>query len=232
MLEDSIQSHEPDNPIISHPKRQRTDQQGVSSLSLNSLTTTLHQTTFPYNIHHEGISTGVSVLTTETNTNNNIAFLAIQENFYSLTSTPFNPVWLGECLFMNNIISSEQKMDAANESIESDLRNYKLFAITLTAIQTNEHVYTSLLNILSVGRVYQHLIEKIKTSYEKLRRATPQSLQRKRHQVTGMSVLIVACVLYNIYVYIICVNILNAWMYMTQGKNIFLSSHDTDSKQH
>ena len=86
MFDDSIQSHEPDN----HPKRQRTDQRGISS-SLNALTTTVHQTTFPYNIHHEGISTDVSVLTTETNTNNNIAFLAIQENFYSLTSTPFNP---------------------------------------------------------------------------------------------------------------------------------------------
>ena len=186
MFDDSIQSHELDNPIISHPKRQRTNQHGVSS----SLTTSLHQTTFPYNIHDEGISTGVSVLTTETTTNNNIAFLAIQENFYSLTSTPFNPVWLGECLFMNNIISHEQKMNAANDSIESDLRNYKLFSIILTAVQTNEHVYTSLLNILSEGRVYKHLIEKIKTSYEKFRRAIPQSLQRERpHQVTGMMVM-------------------------------------------
>ena len=189
VFDDSIQSHEPDNPVISHPKRQRTVQLGVSSLSLHSLTTTLHQTTFPYNIHHEGKSTGVSVLTTENNTNNNIAFLAIQENFYSLTSTPFNPVWLGECLFMNNIISHEQKMNAANDSIESDVRNYKLFTIILTAIQTNEHVYTLLLNILSEGRVYQHLIEKIKTSYEKFRRAIPQSIQHKRrHQVTGMFV--------------------------------------------
>ena len=186
VFDGSIQSHEPDNPVTSHPKKQRTDQQGVSL----SLTTTIHQTTFPYNIHDEGISTGVSVLTTETNTNNNIAFLAIQENFYSLTSTPFNPVWLGECLFLNNIISPEQKMDAANESIESDVRNYKLFTTILTAIQRNEHVYTSLLNILSEGRVYQHLIEKIKTSYEKFRRAIPQSLQRERpHQVTGMSVM-------------------------------------------
>ena len=191
MFDDSIQSHELDNPIISHPKRQRTNQHGVSS-SLNSLTTTIHQTTFPYNIHHEGISTDVSVLTTETTTNNNIAFLAIQENFYSLTSTPFNPVWLGERLFMNNIISHKQKMNAANDSIESDLRNYKLFSIILTAVQTNEHVhvYTSLLNILSEGRVYKHLIEKIKTSYEKFRRAIPQSLQRERpHQVTGMMVM-------------------------------------------
>ena len=189
MFDDSIQSHELDNPIISHPKRQRTNQHGVSS-SLNSLTTTIHQTTFPYNIHDEGISTGVSVLTTETTTNNNIAFLAIQENFYSLTSTPFNPVWLGERLFVNNIISSEQKIDAANDSIESSYRNYKLFTIILTAIQTNEHVYTSLLNILSEGRVYQHLIEKIKTSYEKFRRAIPHSLQRERpHQVTGMLVM-------------------------------------------
>ena len=190
LFDDFIQSHEHDNPIISHPKRQRTDQRGISS-SLNSLTTTIHQTTFPYNIHHEGISTGVSVLTTETTTNNNIAFLAIQENFYSLTSTPFNPVWLGECLFLNNIISSEQKMNAANDSIESDVRNYKLFTIILTAIQTNEHVYTSLLNILSEGRVYQQLIEKIKTSYEKFRIAILHSLQHKiPHQVTGMSVLI------------------------------------------
>ena len=186
MFDDSIQSHELDNPIISHPKRKRTNQHGVSS-SLNSLTTTIHQTTFPYNIHHEGISTDVSVLTTETTTNNNIA---IQENFYSLTSTPFNPVWLGECLFMNNIISHEQKMNAANDSIESDLRNYKLFSIILTAVQTNEHVYTSLLNILSEGRVYKHLIEKIKTSYQKFRRAIPQSLERERpHHVTGMMVM-------------------------------------------
>ena len=184
MFDDSIQRREHDNPITSHSKTQRANQQGVSS-SLNSLTTTVHQTTFPYNIHNEGISTDVSVLTPEITTDNNIAFLAIQENFYSLTSTPFNPVWLGECLFMNNIISSEQKMDAANDGIESDLRNYKLFTIVLTAIQTNEHVYTSLLNILSDGRVYQHLIEKIKTSYEKLRRTIPQSLQRKRpHEVT------------------------------------------------
>ena len=196
MFDDSFQSHEPDNPIISHPKRRRTDQQGVSS-SLNSLTTTLHQTSFPYNIHHEEISTGVSLLTPETTTNNNIAFLAIQENFYSLTSTPFNPVWLGECLFLNNIISPVQKMNAANDSIESDVRNYKLFTIILTAIQTNEHVYTSLLNILSEGRVYQHLIEKINTSYEKLKGAIPKSLQRQRaHEVTGMSVLNVWCVLY------------------------------------
>ena len=81
-------------------------------------------------------------------------------------------------------------MNAANDSIESDLRNYKLFTIILTAIQTNEHVYTSLLNILSEGRVYQHLIEKIKTSYEKFRRAIPQSLQRERsHPVNGMLVM-------------------------------------------
>ena len=44
-------------------------------------------------------------------------------------------------------------MNAANDSIESDIRNYKLFTIILTAIQTNEHVYISLLNILSDGRV-------------------------------------------------------------------------------
>ena len=196
MFDDSIQRREQDNPITSHSKTQRTNQQGVSS-SLNSLTTTVHQTTFPYNIHDEGISTDVSVLTPEITTNNNIAFLATQENFYSLTSTPFNPVWLGECLFLNNIISSEQKMNAANDGIESDLRNYKLFTIILSAIQTNDHVYTSLLNILSEGRVYQHLIEKIKTSYEKFRRTIPQSLQRKRpHEVAGMSVLKVWCVLY------------------------------------
>ena len=140
VFDDSIQSHEPDNPIISHSKRQKIDHHGVSS-SLHSLTTTLHQTTFPYNIHDEGISTGVSVLTPETTTNNYIAFLAIQENFYSLTSTPFNLVWLGECLFVNNIISPEQNMDAANDSIESSYRNYKLFTIILIAIQTNEHHY-------------------------------------------------------------------------------------------
>ena len=53
-------------------------------------------------------------------------------------------------------------MNAANDSIESDVRNYKLLTIIFTAIHTNEHVYTSLINILSEGRVYQHLIEKIK----------------------------------------------------------------------
>ena len=121
-------------------------------------------------------------------------------------------------------------MDAANHSIESSYRNYKLFTIILTAIQTNEHVYTSLLNILSDGRVYQHLIEKIKTSYEKFRRAIPQSIQRKRaHHVTGMSVLIVAC---SVYMYMCtCEHFEWIYMYVTHKKNKFLFSHATDIKE-
>ena len=122
-------------------------------------------------------------------------------------------------------------MNAANDSMESSYRNYKLFTIILATIQTNEHVYISLLNILSEGRVYQQLIEKIKTSYEKFRIAIPQSLQRERaHHVTGMSVLIVTC---SVCMYMCtCEHFEWIYMYVTHKKNKFLLSHATDSKQH